>query len=72
MVGSGIRQGHISAIRKVDRPRSYHLEFGGEKAPEEGSKRFENSQEDETAAGSLLLNCDIAGLTPKQTFDALI
>jgi hypothetical protein len=65
MVGFGSREGHVSAIRKVDRPRSHHFEFGSETASEAGSKRFEISQENETVAGGNLINCDIASLTPK-------
>ena len=65
VVGFGNRDGHVSTIREVDGPRSHHLEFGSETASEAGSKRFEISQEDETAAGSLLLNCDIASLIPE-------
>ena len=65
MVGFRIRDGHVSAIRKIDGSRSHHFEFGSETASEAGSKRFEISQEDETVAGGLLLNCDIASLTPK-------
>jgi hypothetical protein len=65
MVGFGGREGHVSAIRKVDGPRSHHFEFCSETDSEAGSKRFLISQEDETVAGDLLLNCDIAGLTPK-------
>jgi hypothetical protein len=64
MVGFGIREGHVGANRKVDRPRSHHPEFGSETASEAGSKRFELSQADEAVAGDLLLNCDIAGLPP--------
>ena len=64
MVGFGIRDGHVSAIRKVGGPRFHHFEFGSETASEAGSKGFEFSQEDEKVAGGLLLNCDIAGLTP--------
>ena len=38
MAGIGIRDGHVGAIRKVDRPRSYHPEFGSETASEAGPK----------------------------------
>jgi hypothetical protein len=64
VVGFGIRGGHVSAIRKVGGPRSHHVEFGNETSSEAGSRRFAFSQEDEAVAGGLLLNCDIASLTP--------
>ena len=54
MAGFGIRNGHVSAIRKVDGPRSYYLEFGSETASETGPKRFGISQEDESVAGDNL------------------
>ena len=60
MAGFGIRGGHVRAIRKVDGPRSYHVEFGSEKASEAGSKGSAISQEDETVNGDPLLNCNIA------------
>ena len=61
MAGIGIRDGHVGAIRKVDGPRSYHVEFGSETASEAGSERFAISQEDETVNEDPLLNCNIAG-----------
>ncbi len=63
MAGFGIRDGHVRAIRKVDGPRSYHVEFGSQTASEAGSKGSAISQEDETVNGDLLLNCNIAGPT---------
>ncbi len=64
MVGFGIRDGHVGAIRKADRPRSYHVEFGSETTSEAGPKRFEINQEDEVVIGDPLLICNIASLTP--------
>ncbi len=61
MAGFGIRDGHVRAIRKVDGPRSYHVEFGSETSSEASSERFAISQEDETVNGDLLLDCNIAG-----------
>ena len=60
----GIRDGHVGTIRRVDRPRSYHVEFSSETTSEAGPKGFEISQEDEAVIGGPLLICNIAGLTP--------
>ena len=62
VAGFGVGGGHVSAIREVDGPRSYHLEFGSKTTSATGPKRFEISQEDETVTGDNVLNCGIAGL----------